>query len=74
MSDIHAVIKMIMDYMVKNNSLEKTNYKNNKINISKSDSDLFAKMQINDSLDIKYSNSGLNAMYSEYINKSSKSL
>jgi len=74
MSDIHSVIKMIMNYMVKNNSLEKTHYKNTKINISKSDSDLFAKIQINDSLERKYSNSDLNVMYSEFKNRTPESL
>ena len=68
MSDIHSVIKMIMNYMVKNNSLEKSHY-NNKINNSKSDSDLFAKIQINESLERKYSNTDLNVMYSEFKKK-----
>ena len=65
MSDIHSVIKMIMDYMIKNNSSKNPQY-NNKINSSKSDSDLFAKIQINNTLGRKYSNTDLNVMYSEF--------
>lgn len=75
MSDIHSVIKMIMGYMIKNSSVEKPKSTYiNKINISKSDSDLFAKMQINDSLERKYSNRDLNLMYSKYINKNPNQL
>ena len=71
MSDIHSVIKMIMNYMVNNNnsSKEKIIYSNNKINSSKSDSDLFAKIQINGSLERKYNNSDLNVMYSKFKNR-----
>lgn len=70
MSDIHSVIKMIMNYMVNNkSSKEKTVYSNNKINSSKSDSDLFAKIQINDSLERKYNDSDLNVMYSKFKNR-----
>ena len=69
MSDIHSVIKMIMNYMVNNNSSKEKTVYSNKINSSKSDSDLFAKIQINESLESKYSNDDLNVMYSKFKNR-----
>ena len=56
---------MIMNYMVENNSSKTTNY-NKKINKSKSDTDLFAKIQINESLEKKYSCNDLNTMYLDF--------